>query len=84
VHVKGAAVLPWCPARVLTDAELTPVKSGADIPRGELVAPIWAVPENYPVPGEPILAMHGAALVALLRNTKAGALRPMANLRGGL
>lgn len=79
----GADLVPWCPARELSDAEADHLAHGRAIPEGETVPPAWALPAGFPDPGAPIRALHQGRLVALLRPAGDG-LRTFANLRGGL
>jgi tRNA pseudouridine55 synthase len=53
------------------------------IPKGELQAPITALPEGFPDPDPPIRALHQGKLIALLRPRDDG-WGTVANLRGGL
>jgi tRNA pseudouridine55 synthase len=81
--LTGTDLLPWCPARLLTDEEAEHLGHGRAIPAGELLSGTWALPEGFPDPGAPIRALHQDRLVALLRPVDEG-LRTFANLRGGL
>ncbi|HJU83248.1 MAG TPA: tRNA pseudouridine(55) synthase TruB [Holophagaceae bacterium] len=81
--LQGEALIPWCPARRLTDAEHDHLQHGRAIPHGELEAPAWHLPEGFPDPGAPIRALHEGRLVALLKE-EGDQLRTFANLRGGL
>lgn len=81
--VTGAGLLPWCPARTLTEEEAVHLSHGRAIPAGEVRPAEWALPAGFPDPGAPLRAVHGDRLVALLRPSEEG-LRAFANLRGGL
>jgi tRNA pseudouridine55 synthase len=81
--LAGADLLPWCPARLLSDEEADHLAHGRVIPTGEAQPATWAMPEGFPDPGAPLRALHDGRLVALLKPTEAG-LRTFANLRGGL
>ncbi len=81
--LTGADLLPWCPSRLLSDAEADHLAHGRAIPTGEGQPATWAMPEGFPDPGAPLRAMHDGRLVALLKPNEAG-LRTFANLRGGL
>jgi tRNA pseudouridine55 synthase len=81
--LAGADLLPWCPARLLSDEEAVHLGHGRLIPLGEALPATWAMPEGFPDPGAPLRAMHEGRLVALLKTSEEG-LRSFANLRGGL
>lgn len=81
--VEGEALIPWCPARILTIDEAEDLKHGRPIPIGEVTVPAWPLPEGFPNPGWPVRALHEHRLVALLKE-KEGELWTSANLRGGL
>jgi tRNA pseudouridine55 synthase len=83
ILVQGEALVPWCPARVLTPEEADHLLHGRPIPLGSVQAPAWAMPEGFPDPGAPVRALLDGKLVALLRE-KEGAFWTCANLRGGL
>lgn len=83
IHLAGEALVPWCPARRLTDGEADHLAHGRAIPVGLSEAPPWRLPEGFPDPGAPLRALHQGRLVALLRPAEDG-LRTFANLRGGL
>ena len=81
--LEGEALIPWCPARVLSDAEAEDLKHGRPIHAGEITVSAWELPEGFPDPGWPVRALHEHRLVALLKE-KDGQLWTSANLRGGL
>jgi tRNA pseudouridine55 synthase len=81
--VQGEALVPWCPSRILDDAEADHLLHGRPVPLGTIQAPGWAMPEGFPDPEPPVRGLHQGRLVALLRE-KEGALWTCANLRGGL
>jgi len=81
--VQGEDLVPWCPSRVLDDAEADHLLHGRPVPLGAVRGPSWALPEGFPDPGPPVRGLHQGRLVALLRE-KDGALWTCANLRGGL
>jgi tRNA pseudouridine55 synthase len=83
VLVQGEDLAPWCPSRVLDDAEADHLLHGRPVPLGELRPGSWLLPEGFPDPGAPVRGLHGGRLVALLRE-KDGGLWTCANLRGGL
>lgn len=81
--VQGEALVPWCPSRVLDDAELDHLLHGRPVPMGTVRGPDWQLPAGFPDPQPPVRGLHQGRLVALLRE-KEGALWTCANLRGGL
>jgi tRNA pseudouridine55 synthase len=81
--LHGDDLVPWCPARRVTDEEADHLDHGRAISVGEMAAPTWRLPTGFPEPAAPIRALHEGRLVALLREQD-GALRTFANLRGGL
>ena len=82
-HLSGPALLPWCPARCLTEEESTRLSHGRAIEIGRIDAPLWDLPEGFPDPSAPVRALHADRLVALLKEHE-GELRTFANLRGGI
>ncbi|WP_005037127.1 tRNA pseudouridine(55) synthase TruB [Holophaga foetida] len=83
IHLQGEALIPWCPARRIDDAELDHLLHGRPIPMGAIEASSWTLPEGFPDPGAPIRALHGDRLVALLQE-RDGKFWTTANLRGGI
>jgi tRNA pseudouridine55 synthase len=81
--ITGEALIPWCAARILDDAEAAHLAHGRPINGGTLQPPQWRMPEGFPEPAAPIRALHEGRLVALLQE-KEGSLWTSANLRGGL
>ena len=81
--VQGEGLVPWCPSRILDEAEADHLLHGRPVPMGDLQGPRWPMPEGFPDPGAPVRGLHQGRLVALLRE-KEGALWTCANLRGGL
>lgn len=63
---SGRDVLPWWPARLLTDAEWGAVKKEASIPRGKPGTPAWRFPKGFPPAPPHALGMHQGRVVALL------------------
>lgn len=78
--LRGPAVMPWAPTRLLDDAEAQQVELGRTIPRGELLPPDWRVPAAFPDPLAPARAVHRGRLVALLAERE-GLLKPVVDLR---
>jgi tRNA pseudouridine55 synthase len=83
VQATGADLLPWCRRRFLADGEAEDLAHGRPIPIGEVMDPAWALPPGFPDPEAPVAGLHEGRTVALLRERE-GALRTVANLRGGL
>ncbi len=81
--IRGEALVPWCPSRVLDDPEAARLLQGRPVPMGEIVSAAWPMPAGFPRPETPIRGLHEGRLVALLKE-KEGALWTSANLRGGL
>lgn len=65
--VHGDGLLPWLPARVLTDAEMGVLRRDARLPAAEPARAAWPFPAGFPAP-EPMQtrAFHLGRLVALL------------------
>jgi tRNA pseudouridine55 synthase len=83
VRVHGRGVLPWCPWRPLSDAEVGQLKRAQPIPRGALQPPDWPLPRGYPDPGAPVRGFHRERLLNLLW-PRESELEGRAYLRGGL
>ena len=66
IGVRGEALLPWCPARSLTDEERADLAPGGALPRGALRAPAWRVPEGFPAP--PVRLLAEGRLVGVARD----------------
>jgi tRNA pseudouridine55 synthase len=81
--IQGEGLLPWAPARDLTDPELTELKSNHPIPRGQLRPPGWNLPEGFPSPTRFIRAIHQGRLRALL-NDEPDHLTPRLQLKAGV
>ncbi len=81
--LHGPELLPWCPSRPLTDAEVGELRRGRVIPLGGLQAPDWRLPRGFPDPEAPVRGMARGKLVALMR-ADGQQLRPFMELRGGL
>ncbi len=79
--ITGSALLPWCPLRALTDAEVGELRARRSIPAGVIVEADWTPP--YAIENAPIRALHRSRLIALLRED-AGRLAPTAMLGRGL
>jgi tRNA pseudouridine55 synthase len=83
ILVQGEALVPWCPARHLLDAEADDLLHGRPVALGTIQESAWALPEGFPDPEPPVRGLHQGRLVALLRERE-GSLWTCANLRGGL
>jgi tRNA pseudouridine55 synthase len=83
VGLHGASVLPWCASRSIAGDEVNHLKHGRTLPPGPLRPPAWSLPEGFPDPGAPILALQRGRLVALLTEQE-GALRVRTHLWSGL
>lgn len=81
--LAGSALIPWCPARILSAQEADHLLHGRPIGLGSVAPPAWSLPAGFPDPGAPVRALLEGRLVALLKE-KDGALWTSANLRGGL
>ena len=79
--VRGPAVLPWSPSRLLDADEARALRRGDPIPVGELRPPDWRLPVGFPDPEPPVRALLDDALVALLR-VREGKLRREIDVRG--
>ncbi len=67
VALHGARVLPWCRSRAIAGDEVNDAKHGRTLPLGDVKPPAWPLPEGFPDPGAPVLALQRGQLVALLR-----------------
>ena len=65
--VRGEALFPWCASVRLDAAEVAALKAFRPIPTRLLEPPAWALPPGFPDPAAPVRALHGGALVAMLR-----------------
>jgi len=63
VAVRGEALLPWCPTRVLDASERGRLGQGAPLPRGEVLPAPWPLPDAFPAP--PVRLLHEGRLVGL-------------------
>lgn len=81
--VSGAELFPWLPWVEVGAQDLAALRGGASIAHRAANPPEWAAPAGYPIPNEPIRALHGGALVALLR-AQDGALAGAPALRSAL
>lgn len=76
VQVVGEAVLPWLPARHLTDAEWGRLRAGEGLAQGRETAPSWALPQGFPPPPALVRAFHQERLVALVHEGRVHTLLP--------
>jgi tRNA pseudouridine55 synthase len=65
-HVRGAALLPWCRSRELTERDHRSLRAGESIDAAPLAEPAWLLPAGFPDPAAPVLGVQGGALLALL------------------
>jgi len=65
--VGGEALFPWCASVRVEGEEVAALKAFRPIPLRPLEPPGWALPAGFPDPGAPLRALHGGALVAMLR-----------------
>jgi tRNA pseudouridine55 synthase len=65
-EITGHDLLPWLPLRNLTDQEMGALRQGRPVTTGELIAPSWQLPEQFPTPAPRIRAFHQNRLVFLL------------------
>lgn len=65
-QLAGEALLPWLPARRLSDEEWGRLRRGEPIPRGEVEGPAWPLPAGFPPGPQRIRALHQRRLVAVL------------------
>ena len=70
--VRGEALFPWCASLQIDDADLAALKASRPIRCRLPAPPSWPLPPGFPDPGAPIRALHGGALVALLRERNGG------------
>lgn len=83
VGLHGADVLPWCPSRTIAGDEVNDVKHGRTLPLGDVRPAAWPLPEGFPLPSPPVLALQRGRLVALLHEHE-GTLRAHTHLWPGL
>jgi tRNA pseudouridine55 synthase len=65
--VQGEALFPWCASIRIDTGDLAALKASRPIPLRPADPPAWALPSGFPDPDAPVRALHGGALVALLR-----------------
>ncbi len=83
IHLTGAATMPWCRTRLLSDAEVGVLRASSGIEHGPLRASAWTAPSGYPLTDTPVLGIHREKLASLLED-RAGLLFLKTELRGGL
>ena len=83
VWLHGPEALPWCASRVIAGDEVNDLKHGRSIPLGAVRPPAWRLPEGFPDPEAPVLALQRGQVVALLREQD-GSLRTTTPLWPGL
>lgn len=83
--VHSVDLLPWCPSRSLSDAEMGAIRRGGPVPYCHVRPPSWDLPEGFPDPGAPVRAFHRDRLAALLcTGAGGGGLAPLMLFPGGL
>jgi tRNA pseudouridine55 synthase len=83
--VSGPDLMPWLPARVLSDFELGELRQGRAIPVKEIGPVIWPLPAGFPGDADPpIRAIHRAKLVYLLSAQEDGTLKAKTEFPRGL
>lgn len=83
VELHGREILPWAPARVLTDQEVGEFRQKRDIGIGIMQPPEWKLPEGFPDPQAPIRGFHQGTL-RFLMESKEGRLKLKSIFKGGL
>ncbi|HEX4056543.1 MAG TPA: tRNA pseudouridine(55) synthase TruB [Tepidisphaeraceae bacterium] len=76
-------LLPWAPARILTDQEVSDLRQSRTISMEGLLPPDWPVPPGFPDPDAPIRGFHQDRFCFLLR-PQDGGLKLFRPLPGGL
>jgi tRNA pseudouridine55 synthase len=83
VHlVKGPALLPWLPARPLTDAEVGLLRKGGVLGLGPVERPTQELDTGFPAPPPLVRGFHQGRLSWLLTATPEG-LKPLVELGRG-
>jgi len=67
VAVQGRDLLPWAPARDLTDHEVGELRAGRSIGAGVVTPADWTMPAGFPETDAPVRGMHLNKLAFLLR-----------------
>ncbi|HTW95450.1 MAG TPA: hypothetical protein VMD30_11680 [Tepidisphaeraceae bacterium] len=82
-ELHGRQILPWAPARILSDQDVGDLRQSRPIPRGDLQPPDWPLPPGFPDPQPPVRGFHRDRFCFLL-HPDAESLRLIRPLRGGL
>ncbi len=83
VEIRGRELLPWLPARNLTDQEVGELRATRSIPIKEILAPDWMLPSGFPRGETLIRALHLDRVIFLLQQVDKE-LRVFRSFRGGL
>ena len=83
VEVHGRDLLPWAPARILSDQDVGDLRQDHSIALTGLLPPDWLLPPGFPTPDAPIRGFHLGRLAFLLKPQE-GRLQVLTPLRGGL
>jgi tRNA pseudouridine55 synthase len=67
IAIRGAALFPWCRCVHVDAAEVEALRAGRPIRRREADPAQWPLPAGFPDPRPPLRALHGGALIAMLR-----------------
>jgi len=67
IVLHGAALFPWCPSVTVDGAEAAALKARRPIPARPADPPAWTFPPGFPDASPPLRALHGGALIAILR-----------------
>jgi tRNA pseudouridine55 synthase len=82
-EVHGRDLLPWAPARILSDQEVGELRQQRPVSAGDLLPPDWPLSTSFPDPAAPVRGLHLGKLVFLLK-FEGGQLHPLTAFRGGL
>lgn len=82
-ELHGHDLLPWAATRELNDQDVGELRRNRAIPAGEVIAPAWRVPEDFPDPHAPVRGFHLGRFAFMLRQEE-HSLRVLSELSGGL
>jgi tRNA pseudouridine55 synthase len=83
IELHGREILPWLPARLLSDQEFGAVRRNQPIPIGHIEKPDWPLPAQFHEPNSPIRGFHRERLICLL-HAQGHQLQLHTALRGGV
>ena len=83
IPVHGREILPWMPARILSDQEVGELRQRREIHVGEILDADWKLPDAFYNPDAPIRGFHLEKFRFLLTKN-AENLKLLTHLRGGL